>query len=175
MQLFDDATVILDFKFMFNLIGRLTPEFRRLSVVSMPAASNIWLPKNKQKLLLCCADLNAEETEELLSFFNSDFDESEWAHWCVNGCCDDMSFGPRSQKCMSIAFGRYPDVPLLYRWKHFENALSFNLRGVLLHRGLPNALGQSLARMRRRNNIPQAQKHKTNNNPITHFQRFLVS
>ena len=42
----------------------------------------------------------------------------------------------------TLAIGCFPPVPLLYRWKHFEQAASFCLRGLILNRVLVDVLLQ---------------------------------
>ena len=41
---------------------------------------------------------------------------------------------------MQLLLGTFPSVPLLYRWKHFEGALAYCTRGVLVNGLLPDVL-----------------------------------
>jgi hypothetical protein len=81
---------------------------------------------------LASVDLRDGDADFLLSFFNSDWSSDEPIHWCA-GCCTATSFPARAKQAVHTAIAGLPDVPLLYRWKHFEAANSYALRGVGIH------------------------------------------
>lgn len=77
----------------------------------------------------------------LLHMLNGDVRSNTMVHYCLPGCCRsaDEAFS-KLETCVIESMTRWPAVPLLYRWKAFEPALSYTLRNLAMHRVLPRAL-----------------------------------
>jgi hypothetical protein len=84
-----------------------------------------------------------------VAFLNHDWRSEEITHWCCPGCCEsEQTSLERCLRLFNKIGMRIPDTPLLYRWKHFEPACSFALRGILVHRYLPLAFGPALCKQK---------------------------
>ena len=91
--------------------------------------------------LIVCLCTNAYRT--LCSFFNHDHADEDCIHWCVPGCCkSDADFRQKATARCNTVCGFPPDQPLLYRWKGFEQASSWALRGCRQHGLLPRTLAR---------------------------------
>ena len=81
---------------------------------------------------------------ELLAVLNGD-PSGVVTHWCHGPtCCTDGAHA--LQKCLQLVsslFSRAPPVPLLYRWKGFEECCAWAIRG-----SIHNLLAQALAAIR---------------------------
>ena len=94
----------------------------------------------KQQRLLGILGHEFSETEQKLiaSTFNSSWDDEvdaagKWVHWC-NGCCvTQQDCVNRSRECLRLLFEKFPDVPLLYRWKGWGPCQNYTTRGVFIH------------------------------------------
>ncbi len=105
--------------------------------------------ENRCILDVCGADLSQREKENLLLFFNHSWKKpmegNTIVHWCGPGCCTTASHcQERFKEAVDIALGSFPDIPLLYRWKAFEPAANYALRGCLLHQIWPHLLGAAV-------------------------------
>ncbi len=108
---------------------------RQVKVLSLPEGADIWLQRNKVLLAMCSDDLSPEDAKYIFDFFTSDFMTDAAVHYCLPGCClSERAFRAKRRKALVLAVGVFPDVPLLYRWKAFEPACCFALRGMLIHR-----------------------------------------
>ena len=100
--------------------------------------------ENRCILDVCAADLSQRDKENLLLFFNHSW-KKPMVHWCGPGCCSSESHcQDRFKEAIDIALGSFPDIPLLYRWKAFEPAANYALRGCLLHQIWPHVLGAAV-------------------------------
>jgi hypothetical protein len=78
--------------------------------------------------------MRCQSIRKLLAFYNHDHEANEVIHWCLPNCCTSQGdFEVRSREHALLLLGRPPPAPLLYRWKHFDAATSFSLRGVCVH------------------------------------------
>ncbi|CAK9110389.1 HMG box domain-containing protein [Durusdinium trenchii] len=101
---------------------------------------------NRTKLSICQSCLSSDEIENILTMFNHDWSVdlrsncNRIVHFCRAGCCS--SDDECHQKCRVALYAaayRLWDIPLLYRWKHFEPAAEYVLRCLLLHGVLVSA------------------------------------
>lgn len=79
-------------------------------------------------------NLSAADEEQILSIANGDWNSEELTHYCVRGSCAAGCQGETSSKasfvaCMKLAVAGRMTVPLLYRWKGFEQAVAWCFRG----------------------------------------------
>jgi hypothetical protein len=96
----------------------------------------------------CQNDLGHDDRLEINAFFNHDHDSDELIHWCVCGCCgSDEECLATAIRIASKSLCIHPDTPLLYRWKHWEQAVSYTLRGVRLHNLPRRVLGVTMSRL----------------------------
>ena len=114
----------------------------RQVVSELPAAVLEWTHENSAKLGWCSSDI-VEHKDFVLTMLNDSWDEpldQEWklTHFCVGGCClNQEHFVARMRQCLVLVFGGLFAVPLLYRWKHFAGAIQYAVRGLSIHRLLP--------------------------------------
>ena len=121
--------------------NRIANGIKRVVVNSMPAGDARWKQSNRAIVELCVADMGEGDVEFLLTFLNHDYRSSEIIHWCMPGCCSSVAvFKIKSRQSVKIVCGSPPDVPLLYRWKHFEKANAFGARGINVHMIYPDYL-----------------------------------
>lgn len=95
------------------------------------------MEQNRKMLNLCKIDLSEDTVETILSFFNHSWLEpigQQVIHWRPAGCCQSLE---ESKQKFRTAFdgllASIPQVPLLYRWKGFDEAAHYSLRGCLCH------------------------------------------
>lgn len=136
---FRSSTFRQDF---YNAVHAFLRSVQRVEVLSLPNDGD-WLERNKQLLGMCSEDLSQEDTEAILQMFNNDWTRSEVKHYCLPGCCSaHRIFREKMKKAAILAWGVFPDVPLMYRWKGFEEACCYTMRGIAMHRCLPKLYKQ---------------------------------
>ena len=129
-----------------KIVGR---SIRQVKVTSLPAGSAVWLEANWDLLILTRADTSIERLKFLHQFLNNSYDEADPVHWCVFGCCKTTAeFNEKRQRAVMIVCGQPPDVPLLYRWKHFDKAGAFGTRGSRVHGLYPKCLTLAITNMK---------------------------
>jgi hypothetical protein len=83
---------------------------------------------NHRFLQLCSVDLPVDKVVAFEAFFNGTRDGA-LHHWCCPscncGCETEAQAQDMAWKLVASVTSCYPDVPLLYRWKHFEGALAY--------------------------------------------------
>ncbi len=130
---FRSSTFRQDF---YNAVTAFIRTVPRVEVLEIPEEGG-WRARNREILDLCSADLGANEKEKILEMFNNDWVSNEVKHFCLPGCCSSRKhFHERFKQAAILAWGIFPDVPLLYRWKGFEEACSYTMRGIAMHRCL---------------------------------------
>ena len=68
---------------------------------------------------------------------------AQWVHWRAPKCCEsDEECVRKAREALRRLLQHFPAVPLLYRWKHWEPALFFAIRGTMLNGVLQFALYQ---------------------------------
>lgn len=112
----------------------------RHEVVELPSKVQRWKNSNARKIAVCSCDLSEEQVDLILSVLNDD-----WAvdlnqrgrqlhHYCLPGCCaSSVETRAKVRKALKCTIGSFFDVPLIYRWKHFDPATHFTLRNLLIH------------------------------------------
>ena len=90
-------------------------------------------------------DIDATDIDEILSFFNGPWSSEKVTHYCIRGRCNVCQGSRRTslqeaKRLVRSSLGGGMTVMLLYRWKGFERANSYILRGVKQNRLLPRAL-----------------------------------
>ena len=125
-------------------------KFTYTRCLSLPPGCKELIRKNRWKLRKCrpARDLTEDDEEQILAAANGCWDdEDDTQHNCVVGECP---LGCRNKKdslekvtrVLLMLAGRLV-VALLYRWKGFDQALSWAVRGRAVH----NLLGRTLAKM----------------------------
>ena len=121
-----------------NVLQSMVQKAERLEVVTLPASTREATRKNAQLLEMCSADLDEDQRALVLQIFNTDWDEQMSStdhikHICEPGCCSSMGvFRRRVKEALDALFGHLFPVPLLYRWKGFDEACAWTARGLLL-------------------------------------------
>lgn len=127
-------------------LDELSANVERQQVAELPASVWEWKEMNRTKLSICQSCLSSDEIENILTMFNHDWSVdlrsncNRIVHFCRAGCCS--SDDECHQKCRVALYAaayRLWDIPLLYRWKHFEPAAEYVLRCLLLHGVLVSA------------------------------------
>ena len=101
-------------------------------------------------MALCCSDLSEEACEEVVNYFNNSWLEGlqrgSILHWCGPGCCASHSESKaKLRSALSHVFSHLPQIPLLYRWKGFDEAAHWAFRGCMLHGIFPLFLSQAIS------------------------------
>ena len=96
--------------------------------------------QGKQKFLLGIVSfgLSPEDQEFVLQTFNGRWDEEvdqsgRWQHWCCGCCTSQEACVQRCREALRLLFEKFPQVPLLYRWKGWTECQSYTTRGVFVH------------------------------------------
>ena len=124
-------------------LGHLAACCERVEVASLPESVQHHMHQNETKLKLCCYDLDGEQKSHLLTMLNDDWGRpfslnGKLTHYCSAGCCsDDAQTRRKVRLALQSSLGALFPVPLLYRWKHFEEALAYTLRNCSIHDLLP--------------------------------------
>lgn len=112
----------------------------RRPVVEMPQKVSQWKNSNSHMLAICSTDLSEESKELIICMLNDDWSASikergrRLSHYCPPGCCEsDKACLLKTKAALKATVGTFFDVPLLYRWKHFDPAVHFTLRNLIIH------------------------------------------
>lgn len=123
-------------KHVLGVLGFVASKVRH-EVVQLPESIQQAVNLNARKLKVCAFDLPDIVQEGMLNMFNSDWGETytgSLSHYCVPGCCASQRHTQQKAKdLLSIFLGRFFDVPLLYKWKHFQPSVVYCCRGMLVH------------------------------------------
>lgn len=121
-------------------IDSLASAVIRHPLLELPRKVLRWKNSNRHKLHACAMDLSEESVELILSVLNDDWSTSvkqlsgQLNHYCVPGCCSsDLQCRAKTKAALRATVGSFFDVPLLYRWKHWDPATHFVLRNLLIH------------------------------------------
>ena len=108
-------------------------KFKRVPVYQPPSETPFWRAKASR---IFSTELSGPPVQFLL-VDNGDLTGHLIIHWCLGQCCgsDEEAFEKCVRAFMQL-FGKGFPVPLLYRWKHFEPAADYVLKGLLLHGGI---------------------------------------
>ena len=120
----------------------------RRIVQELPSYVKTWWDENQVLVDMALAGLSAEHKKLILSVFNEPwrFDPNTWregkfTHWCPPGCCTSAEdANAKTRQALRLLSQGYPAIPLLYRWKHWEPALNWAIRGTLCNGILQYAL-----------------------------------
>lgn len=121
-------------------IDAVAQQFERRTVVSLPLKVSHIKASNAHKLEICRGDLSDESYQLILTMLNDDWNRplrqncGKLTHYCVPGCCaSDKACQTKIKAALRASVGSFFDVPLLYRWKHFDPAAQFVLRNIIIH------------------------------------------
>ena len=133
-----------------NMVRRVVPE--------LPSFVNDWLAEYNtfRDLVFSIGGAMSADGKKLCGqMFNdpwfmgemnspSCMDNGTWVHWCPPGCCASESDAyKRGREALRELLEVFCDVPLLYRWKHWEPCLGYVLRGTLIYTFLLFALSRT--------------------------------
>ncbi|CAE7719587.1 unnamed protein product, partial [Symbiodinium sp. CCMP2456] len=116
----------------------LAQSVERRVVQQLPSGIQQIQAKQQGLLGILGHELSEDERKLILSTFNSSWDDEvetsgKWVHWC-NGCCGTpQDCVSRSRECLRLLFEKFPQVPLLYRWKGWGPCQNYVTRGVFIH------------------------------------------
>ena len=124
------------FQDIFNLgLDPVASCVDRRVVVEIPQSSVGFMAANKILCELMGHNLNHDQTliEEIVSMFNSDWrvpfaSDNTWLHYCNGRCTDRAHCIQKARELLRRVYQRFPQVPLLYRWKGWEECLDYVLR-----------------------------------------------
>jgi len=112
----------------------------RHTVVELPKKVLDWKQANSHKLDICSGYVSDETRNMIVEMLNDDWTISvkdrggKLHHYCPPGCCESMKACQIKMKsALKGTVGSFFDVPLLYRWKHFDPAVQFTLRNLVIH------------------------------------------
>ena len=121
-------------------IDTIADSFVRRTVVDMPMRVRQWMNNNRHKMSICCHDMPPDSQELVLAMLNDDWSVSlrdkggVLEHYCPAGCCaSDKDCSQKMKAALKATVGNFFDIPLLYRWKHFDPAVAFTLRNLVIH------------------------------------------
>lgn len=140
----------LSFRRLFaRALGRiLATSFAHFQVPRLPDTTGQW-KKTRESLMLSfqsSSKLRKRAFMNCLEFFNGDLSSQCVMHYCTPGedgeyCC--TNYTDALQKCMKLIvpfLAKGFPVPLLYRFKHYDEAISFIVFGTTLHALLTRTL-----------------------------------
>eukprot|EP00435_Cladocopium_sp_Y103_P050187 s1190_g15.t1 len=138
-------------KFQDNFEKALTGIAERMDrrvVPELPSSVKTWWENNRALVKMALSGLPPEAQEIILAVFNDPwrFDPNTWregcfVHWCTAGCCRSADEAKvKSREALRRLCQEYPAIPLLYRWKHWEPALNWAIRGTFCNGVLQYAL-----------------------------------
>ena len=113
------------------------------NVGNLPLTVQRFKEANKKKLEVCKLGLNPEIAELLLQILNTDWntplDQSKGpprlVHICEAGCCSShQESQAKLKKALTAMIAPVFPVPLLYRWKFWDEAVQYCLRNLACHR-----------------------------------------
>ena len=122
-------------------LDALASKVDRRVVQSLPHVVQLVQDRQKYLLEILCHELSEQDRTFLLTTFNACWDDAvdssgKWVH-CV-GCCPNRdACVDRCREGLRLMFEKFPDVPLLYRWKGWSHCQSYTTRGVFVHGFLP--------------------------------------
>ena len=127
-------------------LDRVAANVDRRLVGQIPSLVAANMENNRRILDMCSSELDVEERERIVNFFNHSWNDAmdgfRVIHWCSGGCCaDQAACVAKCKAALETLIGRVPDVPLLYRWKHFEPCVEYAFRGIAVHRLLIHSFG----------------------------------
>lgn len=120
----------------------------RRVVCELPGYVVKWWEEEGDTVRVALEGLKQESQDLILSVFNDPwrFDHRTWprgkfVHWCSTGCCASSSDAEaKAREALRLLLQQFPAVPLLYRWKHWEPALHWAIRGTMCNGVLQFAL-----------------------------------
>ncbi|CAE7291626.1 unnamed protein product, partial [Symbiodinium sp. KB8] len=119
-------------------IKLLAQQAERHEVASLPDTIVAGINDNRKKLSICASDLTDAQQDQLLGMLNHRWSEpltdGKLQHWCAPGCCSSLpEMRAKMEEALMSSLGNGFEVPLLYRWKHFEPAVDYTLRNTAMH------------------------------------------
>ena len=131
------------------LTNYVSKNFVYLQVTKLPEESCQW-QKTHQRLrasVQCSSKLLKKTFHACLDFLNGDLSSDCVFHYCIQKqdgkpCCN--GYADSLMKCLKLiipSLSRGYPVPLLYRFKHYDEAISYIVFGTTLHGLLAKALG----------------------------------
>ncbi|CAK9011713.1 HMG box domain-containing protein [Durusdinium trenchii] len=132
-------------------VDTLANKLVRRTVPCVPPMVQEWLDEFQNFRSMALAGIPRGDQSVCLQIFNNIWFQDgvvndcsfahTWCHWCGPGCCsDEIEFRARAKQALRALLQVFPDVPLLYRWKHFEPCLQYVIRGSMCHRVLQYCL-----------------------------------
>ena len=122
-------------------IDSVAKSVARHQVVDLPLKVLRAKAANAHKLQTCCSGISDDNRQLILDVLNDDWNVSlkerggRLNHFCFPGCCaNDKMCQDKTRTALKMSIGSFFDVPLLYRWKHFDPATEFVFRNILIHR-----------------------------------------
>lgn len=123
-------------QFRSALVQEICSSYQFLAVSNLPENSRLW-EQYRQEVVGPMSDSvpnkkRCELHRELATFDNGNIEDPNFVHFCVGSCCEGSSHEQKAHfallqicrlYCLLFTYGF--QVPLLYRWKHANNALKF--------------------------------------------------
>ena len=131
-----------------NALDMIAERIDRRVVLDLPEHATVWWEENNSMIRLALQGLDEDKQKTILSVFNDPwhFRNNSWergdlVHWCSSNCCPSLAeTKAKTREALRILLQEYPAIPLLYRWKHWEPALNWAIRGTLCYGVLQLAL-----------------------------------
>ena len=110
----------------------------RRVVESLPHVVQLVQARQRYLMEILSQDLSQQDREFLLATFNGCWEDAvdsngKWVHWCAGCCPNKDSCVERCREGLRLLFEKFPDVPLLYRWKGWAQCQRYTTRGVFVH------------------------------------------
>ena len=136
--------------FARTLTALISTNFQYMEVPELPPASHLWKLKSDtlRASFRCQSKMRRSAFESCLDFLNGDLNSDCFFHFCVrNGnkrCCEGKEDALAKILKILVPFcSKGYQVPLLYRFKHYDEAISFISFGTVVH----NVLSRTLINM----------------------------
>ena len=129
--------------FAYTLASILCKSFVYIPVSTMPPGSSSWKAAASviEKSFTSNSVLRRKKAASCLQFLNGNLNSDTVVHYCVGDCCGSQE--ESLTKCLQMVvpfLSRGFPVPLLYRFKHYQEAASYITFGTRVHNLLPRCL-----------------------------------
>jgi hypothetical protein len=114
--------------FASHLSKILAESFDYVKVVQLPGLADAWRETRRAKLKTLSGGRSGKRAKNLMAIEmidNGDVSSTRIAHWCTGCCHNSMDALKKLVKQYVKHFSTGFSVPLLYRWKHAEEAQDY--------------------------------------------------
>ena len=133
-----------------SYIDSLVQRMDRREVLRLPSAHQTWSTQRERIIEFCRPQWKDSDKDLICTMLNSNWSEplqnGQLVHWCAPGCCrSDLESRRKMRQALQVLLMRFPDTPLLYRWKHFRESACFAFITCFCHSMWPSLLSTAVS------------------------------